>query len=103
MTRKEKLKLLQTWQRTYQELDAAQDAVRGIIDINSWLFDKMFRMQSEYTKVVALAVGDTDDWCEWFAAENEFGAKGFEAAPSGGKRREIRSTEDLLTIIEESA
>ena len=53
-----------------------------------------------YIKAIAELAGDKDQWIYWYIYENDFGRKEMEAG-FDGKMKRIKSTRDLLNLIEE--
>lgn len=96
----DKLKALRVWEQVTKAVDKQLSDLEMLFGFTESPFlDAIFRMQSEYTESVAKNVGDTSDWLNWYQAENDMGAKGYDAG-FGEDMREIKTLEDLLWLIE---
>ena len=62
--------------------------------------DYSYDLECAYIKLVSELAGDTGAWIEWYIDENDFGRKKYEAGYDG-KMKQIKSTRDLLDLIEE--
>ena len=97
-----KLKLLEEWQTTIQNSDKALAALDKAIGFNDGpLRHSIYTMQATYTRAISLIVGDEFEWLEWFACENDMGAKALTASSVPGKPlKPIRNLKQLLALIE---
>jgi hypothetical protein len=102
MTRKEKLKILDETVRLYKELDDACDAFAELTGAtyDKGLFDKVWRCVEYHRRHTAALIGDTNEWIDWYIYENDCGAKAHKAGRTN-KMRKIRTTRDLLRLIED--
>jgi hypothetical protein len=62
--------------------------------------DYSYDIECAYIKLVSELAGDTGAWISWYIDENDFGRKKYEAGYDG-KMKQIKSTRDLLNLIEE--
>lgn len=103
MKKTEIVKALRPWKESYAALqkctDSAQALFGGAVAEGS-LIDGYCKAFSGWTSSLSTVVGDTDRWLEWFAWENDMGAKRFEVhVPGWSKPRPVRSLEDLADVI----
>lgn len=98
--------MLKIWSETFAEIDKQYDALKDLFGASpeSPIARAMYDTFSRYTDAISVAVGDADDWLEWYAWENDMGQKEMEAKAAGwSKARPICSVDDLLDLIEGSA
>ena len=98
MTRKELdryLKVIKTHRRMVGEYRRAVSRLSDGVAI-----DFSEGLEEAYIKLIAKLSGDTDTWIEWHIYENDFGRKKHEAGYDGNLKP-IKSTRDLLNLIEE--
>ena len=62
--------------------------------------DYSYDIECAYIKLVSQLAGDDGNWISWYIDENDFGRKKFRAGYDG-KMKQIKSTRDLLNLIEE--
>ena len=73
----------------------------GRVEPEGPLHTLLCEQQDQYTEAVAELVGDRDGWLNWYAHDNDYGRKGFEArAREGDKLRPIRTVAQLARLIE---
>jgi hypothetical protein len=98
MTRKELdryLKVIKTHRRKVSEYRHAVSRLSdGVAD------DFSEGLEEAYIKLVTKLANDKLNWIEWYIDENDFGRKKYEAGYDG-KMRPVKSTRDLLNLIEE--
>ena len=101
MTRKEKLAILDETVRLYKELSAACEAFADLTGAayDKGLLDKVWRCVEYHRRHTAALIGDDFDWLSWYIFENDCGERGHKAGFSG-KERPIRTTRDLLRVME---
>ena len=64
-------------------------------------FDFSEYLEDAYIAAVSKLAGDTDvNWVDWYINENDFGRRGHNAGYNG-KLSSIKTTRDLLRLIEE--
>ena len=104
MDKKQAMGLLEQWQKSYMDLTELMDAVDVIFGSSpeSEFSNTIWQGFDRHTLALAAALGDSFGWLSWYAHENDFGARGFEASPPGGKKRKVKTLAQLLKIIEES-
>ncbi len=93
---------VQEWARLVQPLEEAMDKLRDSIGLNpeSPLITSIGRLRDQFTNRIGDAIGDTNDWLNWWQYETQFGKKPMEAsAPGDPTPRIIRTPEDLAQII----
>lgn len=103
MTRNEKQILLDEWSAHLESIRAEYNKLREIFDLSPEcrMSTVMHDLLDSHTRSVGLLVGDEDEWMSWFAWDNDNGLGGMKAKASNWKvEREIRSTVDLLSLIE---
>lgn len=71
------------------------------IDIEGRLAGKMFSLFKFTLEQTALAIGDKQDWLEWFVYENDCGAKKMEAGYDDNLKP-ICTVDDLIDLIKEA-
>lgn len=105
-----KLKLLEEWQQVMQESEAVLAALEKVVgSYDGPIRHCIYTMQSRYTDALSIAIQDnavgvSSTWLQWYAFENEFGAKALMASPnSKNKPKKIRALKQLLALIEASA
>jgi hypothetical protein len=101
MTPAEKLAALQAWQVAIERADKLINPVIEALQLTpeSPPCEAVWGLQGALTAAVAAQVGDSFEWLNWYAHENNFGAVGHVAGPVGATRK-IRTLEDLLWLIE---
>lgn len=111
MTKARRREILTHWRMHMMLWDARSDLVRsalelalGRIEPGSELLDLLYEQQDQYTKAIAELVGDAFGWLNWYARDNDYGRKGYEAcARKGDKPRPIRTVAQLARLIEVDA
>lgn len=95
---------LHAWQHTIEQADQrmqpAIDALGLPPESPVWL--AVQELQTSLTVMTAAYVNDRCNWLEWFWIENDMGAKGMEAGPTGDVRP-IKTLADLRWLLEPSA
>lgn len=105
MTNTQILTALTAWK---MQIDQSNQVVESIIEPlmlspESPLYTAIWELQGALIESVAKNVGDTDEWLDWFYAENRMGKRAMEACPDTGKpTRKIKTLKDLAWLIEES-
>lgn len=96
------LSLLGDWQVHHAAVEKLMDGIRtGMgLDINGPMFETVWKLFDAYTGALAVEVGDSSGWLEWFWSENEMGAKAM-AAGYDKRLKPIKSLQDLWRLIEE--
>jgi hypothetical protein len=98
MTRKELdryLTVIKTHRRKVREYrHAVSQLTEGIV------LDYSEDLETAYVAMISKLAGDTNSWVDWYIYENDFGRKKHEAGYDG-KLKPIKSTRDLLNLIEE--
>lgn len=97
-----KMKLLQEWQTTIKNSDKTLAALDKAIGVNDGpLKTSIWTMQATYTRAISLIIGDKYEWLEWFAIDNQMGAKGMKAGADPSKPpKPIKTLAQLLAVIE---
>ena len=105
MTKSEIVKILTAWQQAQTQADAGIEPLYKLLGCtpDAPVIDAYYRLATAHTAAVAQLVGDADGWLDWFQHENDMGARGFEASPSNGKSRKVRTLAHLASLIIESA
>lgn len=96
------LSLLGDWQAHHTAVEKMLDGITTSIglDINGPMFATVWALFDAYTGALAVEVGDSGGWLEWFQSENDMGAKAM-AAGYDGKHKPVKSLNDLWRLIEE--
>lgn len=96
------LSLLGDWQAHHAAVEKMMDGITASIglDIDGPMFDTVWKLFDAYTGALAVEVGDSGGWLEWFWSENDMGAKAM-AAGYDKKLKPIKSLKDLWRLIEE--
>lgn len=107
MTRNKLFLKLAHWQQTCKDMHREWDALAACIDAapDGRFGTVVFRMMDAYTDAVADALGippsgrkEFKDDLDWYAHENEFGAKGLDVTVNRRKRA-IRTPADLAWLV----
>ena len=102
-------KLIQTnpellrWYSLFLRIECAYDNLRRSFEATpeSEVPSAMYDTLTEYTKLLAAKLGDTDGWLDWYLLENGAGEKGLKAKASKWKsERPIKTLFDLQELIE---
>jgi len=89
MTKKEKLKLLQDWEKQFHVTDKAWKCLKllfGNIDCDSAVGKAIWQTFTLYTDALSKSIGDTGAWLNWYCWENNMGADGKKAKAAKWKR-----------------
>lgn len=101
MTREEKLETLMQWQEFAGRIKALLNSIKLLFNSSdSPIHREYWRLYTDYTALIAQLVGDRNEWLEWYAWENEFGAKSLVAGIDKNTFK-VRNIADLLNIIEQ--
>jgi hypothetical protein len=98
MTRKELDEHLNIIKAHRSNVDNYIHAIKQLSD--GIAIDYSYDLECAYISLVSKLAGDTGDWISWYVDENDFGRKKYEAGYDG-KMKQIKSTRDLLNLIEE--
>lgn len=92
---------LDAWKQRHDDLYTQIDALMSVVtaDPGSPLMTAIYRVADADTKLVAQAVGDTDEWLLWFEHECELGMKPMEASCPGGKLCTVKTVKQLAALI----
>ena len=101
MTNGEKIKLLEKWKKVHDRAEEMHSHIEKLFGRD--FFDgELIKRQWEHfnltTELVAMALGDANGLCSWYAHENDFGRKALQAGPTGDLRK-IHSFKHLLWLI----
>lgn len=101
MTNDEKAAMLIQWQTRMECADMPIEPVTECLglSVESPIHQAVWALQDAYTKAVGKLVGDPAEWLGWYANENDFGRKAFEAGVTGDMRP-IKDLDDLLWVME---
>ena len=105
MTNDNMIAILTEWKNKIAESNQViEDCLQPLMmSPESPLYQAMWSLQGAYTKATAVIVGDHWEWLDWFASENDMGAKGFGCCPGHGfQSRKIKTIADLAQLIQES-
>jgi len=104
MDTKQKLQLLEKWQKSYEQNDAVYEALKQVLDVNpeSPAILATWAMFDNYTDALSITLGDECQWLGWYAWDNQFGKKKLSAKSQSWKRmRPITNLKTLLKFIED--
>lgn len=104
MTREQKLLHIQAW---HDAMTKADETIQPVIDALALcgedpITNTVWQLQTDLTRAYAEILDDALESLNWYAIENDMGAKGREA-DIGSDLRPIRTAEDLLWLIEVTA
>ena len=101
--RKNTLALLGDWQAHHAAIEKLMDGIKNSIglDPNGPMFDTVWKLFDAYTNSLSAEVGDFGGFLEWFAFENDMGAKAM-AAGYDGVLTPVQTLDSLFLLIEES-
>lgn len=104
MTRDQKLAHLQAW---HDAMTKANTTIQPVIDALALcgedpITNTVWQLQTDLTRAYAEILDDAFESLNWYASENDMGAKGMKAG-IGSDVRKIRAVEDLLWLIEVTA
>lgn len=105
ISKEKRRELIGDWRVKMMKWDYQINHLMNIVGLvpEGGLLNQLHEMQQAYTDAIAFSVGDNDKWLEWFAWENDYGARGFEAkADKSDKMRKIRTVNQLARLIERS-
>jgi hypothetical protein len=104
MTNDEKAAMLIQWQTRMECADMLIEPVTECLglSVESPIHQAVWALQAAYTKAVGKLVGDPAEWLSWYAHENDFGRKAYEAGVTGDMRP-IKDLDDLLWVMQSRA
>ena len=104
MTRKEKKELIGRLHQAITKMHREMDSINKSLWANPGcpLYAKIFELQDVAVSSTALLIGDKAHWLDWFAFENDWGKKEYEAGRTG-KLKKIKTVDDLLDLIDGDA
>ena len=99
------LDLITKWSQTLDNLNAHYGALQELTGASpeAKLPKAIFEAFSDYTAVLSIHLGDDDNFLEWYAWENDNGAKGLKACPGFAQSHRVIDTIEKLAQIIESA
>lgn len=95
--------ILTAWATRMAELEAAEKQLRLSVglDPDAPLLKAIDQLKTFATDTVAQAVGDQDDWCNWYWLENDLGKRAGSVQRPNCRLRRIRWPRDLARLIVE--
>lgn len=101
MTKEEKIRLLEKWEDIHDRISEIFQKMENVLGYigESDLFDIVWKNFNAHTEALSILLGDEEKWLEWYAFENRFGKKEYEAG-CDNQMLIIKNFEDLLWIIE---
>lgn len=101
MNTKEKIKLVEEWQKAHTALDVELHVVLSVFKAapECDLAGAIHKMQAVATKHLSALIGDKAEWLDWYACENHFGTKLLYGVVDG-KKMKARSVKEIVKIIE---
>ena len=104
MDTKQKLQLLEKWQKSYEQNDAVYAALKQVLDVSpeSPAIEATWGMFDSYTDALSIILEDNNQMLGWYAWDNQFGKKKLAAKCKSWKRfRPITNLKTLLKYIED--
>lgn len=104
MTQNERIALLEECLNEFKRVEAACAAIEALFgkDREGQIQTHLYGLFRNYSRLVAIQVGDDWQWLDWFLWENDCGKKALAAKASAWKKcRKIRTVKDLEAIISE--
>ena len=102
LNKAERIALLDEWLKEFQQIEATCAAIEALFGTSTEgrIQTHLHGLFEQYSRLVAIQVGDDWKWLDWFIWDNDCGKKGMEAKSiSWKKARRIRTTKDLEAII----
>ena len=104
MTSEQKLAHIQAW---HDAMTKSDETIQPVIDAlklcgEDPITNTVWQLQTDLTRAYAEILDDAFESLNWYAIENDMGAKG-RVAGIGSDVRPIRTAEDLLWLIEVTA
>ena len=102
MTKPEAIKLLEAWQRQHEQCEKVYQLSKELMGSNPDcpLMATLWDTLQAYTRALAVLIGDSDGWLEWYQWDNGMGEKALKARASSWKRfRSIKNVRDLADLI----
>ena len=99
----EKILILKKWYDNYIKINEVYEAHKFLFESNSSCKALLptWNMFDDYTDLLSKQLGDTENWLNWYAWDNNFGDKRLEAKASNWKKsRHVCNLKDLLDLIE---
>jgi hypothetical protein len=104
MTTKERMKFLREWETQFHLIDEAWTSLEKLfcgLDCDSQVGKAMWDTFYKYTKSIAVNIGDSGEWLDWYCWENDMGLRMMEAKAAAWKKmRKIVNLEVLCRAIE---
>lgn len=101
--RENTLAMLGDWKKHHDDVEKLMNGIEASIglDIDGPMFETVWKLFDAYTNTLAVEVGDSGGWLEWYHAECEMGASKKKAGYDG-QLIAIESLGDLFLLIEMS-
>jgi hypothetical protein len=102
MNREKRIWIISKLVAQHKALDSHFDILSKTLgsQVGSPFFDCMYKAMDSYLESVSEWLGDDFGWINWFIHENDYGKRAYAAKPSKGRKRKIRTVENLVDIIE---
>ena len=103
MEKAQKIELVTTLVKHYEDFSAALDKMRPYIDLTgSGISNLYFSLFETASKLASDEIKDDWQWLEWFIYDNNCGKRGLEAGEAGTKLKPIKTPEDLINFLEKT-
>ena len=98
-----KLEILKHWKKVIQQHDKETQRVKTNFELDSGsaLLAMLYKMNDEYTKMTAIAVGDENGWLGWYWCEADMGKSPRKVMLRDRTMYEVKTLAQLLYVIEQ--
>jgi hypothetical protein len=98
-----KIEILKRWKKVIQQLDKDTQRVKVNFELDpeSALLSTLHKIKDEYTRMTAIAVGDENDWLEWYDCETGMGKAGRKVMLKDRTMFQVKTLQNLLYAIEQ--
>jgi hypothetical protein len=98
-----KIEILKRWKKVILKLekDTQRVKVNFELDSESALLSTMHKIKGEYTQITSIAVGDENDWLEWYDCETDMGKDGRKVMLKDGTMYAVKTLDQLLFAMEQ--
>ena len=98
-----KIEILKRWKKVIQQLDKDTQRVKVNFELDpeSALLSTLYKIKDEYTRMTAIAVGDENDWLEWYDCETDMCKAGRKVMLQDRRMYAVKTLDQLLFVIEQ--
>lgn len=92
---------LEAWADRQRKLHAQYEALKALTnaDCECALLKPVWDIWTAYTVGVSEAIGDSDEWLQWYELECDMGRKPKDVTSLGGKTIKVRTLRQLARVI----